>query len=807
MKLEPHDIASDLWAGIRSAAHSLRLRPGSIGRLASLGLVVVLVVLLGFALWGAVSTYRSGKMARHETALSDAFEEARYAVGAEESLERKYRLEPSPEVRARHREAGEAMFAALKRARVLADVADITLIDAVVAKHGQYLAALNRMFDAVDAGDIARTNAIDGAEVDPVFGEIEGRVLAAAAARRASSDQHLKDLARLQTRVVVATPIVFAFGLSLVIFFAAVLRSYQAQVRNGAEREAEAAQRNERRFRALVQNASDVVLIFGPAGAVTYQSPAAETTWGYTAAGLLDRHLTAMVHPDDVAAARELWQQVLEVSDATRKTELRLRNAGGVWRYVELVLTNLLHEPSVAGVVATAHDIDERKALERQLTQQAFYDALTGLPNRALFRDRLDQALVRTGRRHNSTGLLFLDLDNFKLVNDSLGHHVGDELLVEAATRLQACVRCEDTVARLGGDEFVMLLEQLTCEADALPVVDSVRDQFSQPFALGGRNVVVTVSIGIALGDAHHEQADSLLRNADLAMYRAKASGKGRYVVFDPSMHTDTLARLELEADLRQALEREELRVYYQPIVPLQSEQVAEVEALVRWQHPTRGLISPADFIPIAEETGLIVPLGLWVLKEACGQTVAWNGQFPGEPLVVSVNLSPRQFQMTDLAEEVARTLYETGLPPSCLKLEITESAIMRDVEMTIATLLRLKALGIQLAIDDFGTGYSSLAYLKRLPLDVLKIDRAFVKGVHNNAEDKAIVQAILSLAKSLGLTVTAEGIESAEQAAVLNTWACDRGQGYYFAKPMDAGATAELLRADKRRLTRAQAA
>ena len=448
-------------------------------------------------------------------------------------------------------------------------------------------------------------------------------------------------------------------------------------------------------------------------------------------------------------------------------------------------------------MVATAHDIEERKELERQLKHQAFYDALTGLPNRALFHDRLEQALVRTGRRKNKIGLLYLDLDNFKLVNDSLGHQTGDRLLIAAAHRLRACVRAEDTIARLGGDEFVVLLENLVTEADALPLAAGITRQFVWPFPLDGRDLVVSVSIGIALGDASQTETDSLLRNADVAMYRAKAAGKGRYVVFDPSMHKDTLARLDLETDLRRALKDGELRLHYQPVVCIKTGQVTELEALVRWQHPVRGLILPAYFIPIAEETGLIVPLGEWVLEQACRQMAAWNDQaFAAGPLTVSVNLSPRQFQSPNLADDVLRTLGNTGLAPSCLKLEITEGAIMQDFDATITTLQQLKRLGVQIAIDDFGTGYSSLAYLKRLPLDVLKIDRSFVKGIGEDHEDTAIVRAIISLAGSLNLTVTAEGVERAEQAALLNAWACDQGQGYHFGRPLEVTATAALLRA-----------
>ena len=390
---------------------------------------------------------------------------------------------------------------------------------------------------------------------------------------------------------------------------------------------------------------------------------------------------------------------------------------------------------------------------------------------------------------------MFLDLDNFKLVNDSLGHQAGDKLLTEVAARLRACVRAQDTVARLSGDEFVVVLELLTGEEDALTVAKAITHQLNCPFVLDGREIVVTASIGIAVSDAGREHAESLVRDADVAMYRAKSDGRGRHVLFDPSMHTDSLARLELENDLRHALDHHELRVHYQPIVMMASGDVSEVEALVRWQHPTRGLVSPGEFIPIAEDTGMIIPLGMWVLEEACRQVAAWHVQFPAKPrLTLSVNLSPRQFQQPSLVEDVAAALRDSGLPASCLKLEITESVIMRDAEATIRTLWELKDLGLQLAVDDFGTGYSSLSYLKRLPLDVLKIDRSFVSGIGQSQEDTAIVHAIMALAKSLNLMVTGEGIETAEQAALLGEWGCDRGQGYLFSKPMDGQTAGALL-------------
>ncbi len=764
-------------------------------RIASTGLIVVLFGLPGFAFWGALSTYKASEMAQGATTLSDALEAARYAVGEEESLERKYRLEPSAEVRQRHGYAGIAMLDALAKARPLADSSTTALIDHVRAEHDAYRSAIGRMFAAIDAGDVVKTNAIDADEVDPIFGKIEKQVADAAAVSRASSEQHLKYLANTENNVLVATPLVFAFGLVLVTFFSRVLSAAQSQAKRAVQREAEAAQRNERRFRSLVQNASDLVLICSLDGVISYQSPASHGSWGYADDALLNEVFTALIHPEDVLATRNLWEQTQATTGATKAVELRCRNAGGTWRHAELILSNLFDEPAINGLVATVHDINDRKIFEQQLTQQAFYDVLTGLPNRALLGDRIKQALARTGRRSTTAVLLFVDLDKFKVVNDSLGHKMGDELLVQVAARLKMCVRTEDTVGRLGGDEFIVLLENITDDAAALTLVELIQKQFSRPFKLEEREIVMTASIGVAYGDGHDDQSESLLRNADLAMYRAKAAGKGRHVVFDTSMQVDTLARLEMESDLRFAINDGQLRVHYQPIVPLQSEWITEVEALVRWQHPTRGMISPADFIPLAEETGLIIPLGLWVLQQACRQTAAWHAHFPSEPrLIVSVNLSPRQFQMPNLVEEVERALHQAGLPAHYLKLEITEGTIMLDVESTIATLSNLKAIGIKLAIDDFGTGYSSLAYLKRLPLDVLKIDRSFIRGIVENSEDKAIVQAILLLAKSLNLEVTAEGIETAEQAAMLNSWNCQRGQGYYFSRPMEVDSTTALL-------------
>src|ERR1700730_8893036 len=420
-----------------------------------------------------------------------------------------------------------------------------------------------------------------------------------------------------------------------------------------------------------------------------------------------------------------------------------------------------------------------------QLARQAFRDPLTSLPNRALFMDRLQHALTRTERRGERLAVLFLDLDRFQVVNDSMGHRGGDQLCTGVSHRLSACLRPEDTIARLGGDEFAILLEDVKDDKAPTSVADRLTTELQQAFTVEGREVVITVSIGIAMSASRRMTPEDILRDADLAMYHATGKGKARYEVFDKSMNAPAQERMDLELDLRNAVTRGEFVLHYQPVVALPTGRITEVEALVRWKHPQRGLLFPADFVGLSEETGLIVPLGRWVLHEACRQTRQWQLASPDTNLAISVNLSARQLQQPGLVEEIAAVLHETRLDAADLRLEITETVVMHDAPTTLAKLEALKALGVQLAIDDFGTGYSSLGYLKRFPVDTLKIDRSFVKGIGDDVEDSAIVRAVITVAKSLNLSVTAEGIETAEQLEHLRTLGCDHGQGYFFAKPM----------------------
>jgi diguanylate cyclase (GGDEF)-like protein len=432
-----------------------------------------------------------------------------------------------------------------------------------------------------------------------------------------------------------------------------------------------------------------------------------------------------------------------------------------------------------------------------ELARQAFRDPLTGLPNRALFIDRLSHALTRRERRREHVAVLFLDLDRFKVINDSLGHGVGDQLLVALSQRLAGCLRPEDTIARLGGDEFAVLLEDVTDASAAVAVAERLGGELTRPFSFEGRELFITASVGIALTTALRTTPEDLIRDADLAMYHAKARGKARCEVFDHSLSQPAQERMRLELDLRNAIARGDFALHYQPVVSLDTGRIAEVEALVRWRHRERGLLFPAEFIALTEETGLIVSLGRFILREACRQLREWQAATPAMgPLSMSVNLSARQLQQSDLVEDVAAALAESGIDPAALRLEITETAVMHDAPATLTRLEALRRLGVRLAIDDFGTGYSSLGYLKRFPVDTLKIDRSFVKGLGRDAEDSAIVRAVITVARSLGLSVTAEGIETDEQLAQLRALGCDRGQGYYFARPTAGDGIARLIAA-----------
>jgi diguanylate cyclase (GGDEF)-like protein/PAS domain S-box-containing protein len=455
------------------------------------------------------------------------------------------------------------------------------------------------------------------------------------------------------------------------------------------------------------------------------------------------------------------------------------------------------HGESLA-VVCIIRDLRAHTGTDPEPNNQALYDGLTKLPNRVLFTDYLKHALVRTKHQEGYCfAVLFLDLDRFKIVNDSLGPAEGDQLLHAIARRLERCLRPGDAIARLGGDEFAMLLDDIKDVSDATRIAERIHKEVTAPFTLAGQEVFTTASMGIAMSVSGYDQPDQILRDADTAMYRAKALGKARHAVFDTGMHAHALTQLKLEGDLRRAVENEEFRLHYQPIVSLNGGRVIGFEALLRWQHPTRGLITPAEFIPVAEETGLIIPIGQRVLREACRQLYAWNHRFPvNPPLTISVNLSSKQFMQPNLLDQIRKALKESRLDPHRLQLEITESVIMEQAESTSATVHELKAMGIQLYIDDFGTGYSSLSYLHRFAVDALKIDRSFSSRMHVSRKDLEIVRTIIALAQNLGIHAIAEGVESVEQLAQLQALKCEFGQGYYFSKPIAAQEAESLMAA-----------
>jgi diguanylate cyclase (GGDEF)-like protein/PAS domain S-box-containing protein len=561
-------------------------------------------------------------------------------------------------------------------------------------------------------------------------------------------------------------------------------------------RVAAALRESEERFRSAFAHAAIGMALVTREGRWLQVNRALCDFLGYAEAELLATDLEAVGHPEDRETERIQTERLFAGEIPSYELEKRFLHAQGhaVWALVSGSAVRD-SEDGPLNLILQLQDITERKRGEARIHQLAHYDPLTELPNRALFRDRLEQAIARARRNQQQIGLLFLDLDRFKAINDSLGHDFGDQLLAAAARRLTSSLRGSDTIARMGGDEFTVLIGDVVHAQDAGAVAQKVLGVLARPFQLEDQEVFTSASIGVAVYPADGEDAEDLIKNADSAMYQAKAAGKNAFRFYAADMNARARTRLELESSLRRALEREELRLHFQPQVDLASRRIAGLEALVRWERPGRGLISPAEFIPLAEETGQIVPIGDWVLRAACAQAVAWQAAgLP--PLPVTVNLSARQFRQPDLVKTVLVALRDTALDPRFLTLELTESAIMLDAEASIETLRRLKeAVSISLSIDDFGTGYSSLSYLKRFPLNILKIDKSFVQDVTVSPDDAAIAAATIALAHSLNLKVVAEGVETEEQLAFLREHGCDGFQGYVFSRPLPAADIEPLLR------------
>ncbi|MEH1906968.1 GGDEF domain-containing response regulator [Nostoc sp.] len=549
-------------------------------------------------------------------------------------------------------------------------------------------------------------------------------------------------------------------------------------------------------FKALVENAPDIISRFNTQLRYVYVNPAIEKVTGISAETFIGKTNAELNLPSEFCGIYDhKLQQVLQTKQET-EFECSLAIAWETKHYHTRLVPELASDGSVYSVLSIARNITALKLAQAQLIHDAFHDQLTGLPNRALFLERVERALTSAKRRVDYIfAVLFLDLDRFKVVNDSLGHMVGDQLLTALARTLENCLRAGDTVARLGGDEFTILLDNLTNIDDVTNVVERIHESLTSAFKLNGNEVFTTVSIGIALSNASYNRPEELLRDADIAMYHAKTSGKGRHQIFDSTMHTEVRKLLELEMDLRRAIERQEFQIHYQPIVLLENHKIIGFEALVRWQHPQQGLVFPDSFIPLAEETGLILPIGYWVLREACRQMHAWQRQFPVDPpLTISVNISTKQFSEPGLIEKINQIVQETDLESSNLKLEITESVLMGNIQLASFMILQLQQMNIQLHLDDFGTGYSSLSYLHRFPSSTLKIDRSFIAKIGADGENLKIIQAIISLAQSLNKDVIAEGVETVEQLAQLRAMKCKYAQGYFFYKPLNSKSIERLM-------------
>ncbi len=566
-------------------------------------------------------------------------------------------------------------------------------------------------------------------------------------------------------------------------------------------------------FQLITENAADMIAVIDRNGERLYNSPAYLRILGYGPEELAATSSMDQIHPDDRARVQEASAKASSTGRG-EQLEYRIRHKDGSWRFLESTASAIRSPQGEAvGLVIVNRDITQRKRAEERLEHQSFHDSLTDLPNRSLFLDRLQRG-VAASRRHSKfkCAVLFIDIDEFKVFNDSLGHDNGDNLLVQIAERLRAGLRGSDTIsrsrvddeaelfvgestlARPGGDEFTVLIEELHDPSDAIRVAERVQQRLAAPFHFNSQEIVLSVSIGIAFSNDGATEAPDLLRDAEIAMYRAKGNGKGRCEVFDHAMHAGAIKRLQLETDLRKALELKQFRVYYQPVVSLRSGRIVGFETLSRWQRP-EGLVMPAEFIPVADETGIILAMNRQLLYEACRQVRSWQALFPSDPpLSVNVNISPKQFAQPDLASQLAKILQETGFAPSSLNLEITETIAMADAQRSAAVFSELKALGVRLDIDDFGTGYSSLSRLQRFPVDTLKIDRSFISQVDTDIETAEIVRVILMLAHGLHLEVVAEGVETQAQADWLKDIGCELAQGYLFSKPVPGESIVQLL-------------
>lgn len=553
-------------------------------------------------------------------------------------------------------------------------------------------------------------------------------------------------------------------------------------------------------FRILVEEAADIIMILEADFTVRYVNRSVEQLLGYRRENVVGTGIQRYLQPEETRWLNsDFFARHAKSPKHQAPVEIRMRHADGSCVYFEAALSELPNEPYSGAVAVYLHDITEERIVRSALVDLSFHDSVTGLPNRTLFMDRLEQALARAARQRGPVTVLFIDLDDFKDVNDSLGHEAGDNLLVAVGRRLKACVRPEDTVARLGGDEFAVLLEFATDPIDAVRVVERIMDASHAPIVFQGHRRLVTVSIGVAHAESGQERSEDLLWRADLAMYRAKENGKARFELFESDMSEIAHQRMKLERDLKEAFDRGQLGLHYQPEVTLGNGKIVGMEALLRWQYPARGTVPPEEFVPLAETSGLIVPIGRWILEEVCRQAMVWQDRYPEAPPLVSVNLSAREFRQPTLAHDVGAALRRTGLDPSGLMLEVAESFSIDEAPHVVSTVQRLRELGVKLALDDFGIEGSSFSYLERLPVDMLKIDRSLVDKLGKDSNDtQRLVSAMIGFARAMGIQTVAEGVETSEQLDELSDMGCDLAQGFYFWEPMSGLAATKLLESNR---------
>ena len=660
---------------------------------------------------------------------------------------------------------------------------DPATIQALNRSNADVRTALDRVSANLSRGDPAAATVLDRTQAYPALDGMRTLVASVINVQDAAADQ----AAMLST--VGSAGLVVSAGLAMTLLFTGAQR--RRRWRDIVEGERRALEASAQRFRSLVQHSFDVIGVVGSDETMTSVSAAALGTFGRSPQDMEGTPLADWVHPEDLPRVRTLIEQAVSGAVGVGLLDCRLRRDDGSWWYAEVAITSLVDDPYVGGVVLNIRDITDRRNLEAQLTHRAFHDELTGLANRALFDDRLRNATIRAERSGTPVTVLLLDLDGFKAVNDSLGHLLGDALLCGVAGRVSGCVRPGDTVARLGGDEFALVLEGADAAEGEL-VAERLTEALREPFTFGGLDMLTSASVGVATAEGARSDPDGLMRSADAAMYAAKASGKNRHAVFDPTMHGRILRLQGLRAELRRAVQRNDFLLMYQPIVDVETGAIVSVEALLRWRHPARGLVSPLDFVPLAEETGMIVSIGSWVLREAVNQVARWPTG-PAGPLTLSINVSARQLQ-AGFADEVQTVLAEVGLEPNRLIVEVTESVLVGDdSQAMVAELRALRALGVQLAIDDFGTGYSSLGYLRKLPRDIVKIDRTFVSDAPA-AEDAPFMRALVNLLRTLDVRIVAEGIETAEQLDYVRSLGCHLAQGFFMHRPMEAASVIRIL-------------